>query len=80
MKQEKIKTITTYIFKIALSTLFAILVMQQTSTWYNLIKMDFTEYSKYNIATCIIELILYITIITTITINFIIDIKRNTRQ
>jgi len=80
MKQEKTKIIATYIFKIALSTLFTIFVMQQTSCWYRLIKMDFNGYTKYNLATCIIELFLYLTIIVALTINFVIDLKRNTKQ
>ena len=72
--KNKIAT-TNYITKIALTTLLAILVMSETSTWYGIIKMNFKGYSKYNIITAIIEIILYVTIVTMQTINYIIEIK-----
>ena len=80
MKQEKTRIITNYIFKIALSTLFTILVMHETSSWYGFFT-NFRDWNTRQTTTCIIELILYIAIITTLTINFIMDIKKkNTRQ
>ena len=75
MKNERLKAISTYITKIALTTLLTILVMQETSTWYNILKMNFSGYGNRVIFTAILEIICYIAIITTQTITFIIETK-----
>ena len=77
MKTTKI--ICNYIIKLSLTTLFTILVMQETSTWYRLLSHD-NDYSKYNTTTMIIQIILYMLLITTTTINFIIELKNSTKQ